>query len=108
MEAKVARMALAARTANTIVDRKVLLAEIKMVRKQHYAMAVEEYLPGLIAIGAPILEPGSGVCVGAVSFDFSVIQHSAEDIRKKYADKVIEVAESLSELLPVGSGHSLT
>jgi len=104
MEAKVARMALAARTANTIVDKNVLLAELKAVREQRYAMAVEEYLPGLIAIGAPLLEPGNGMCVGAVSFDFSVIQHSAEDIRRKYAGKVIEIAESLSELLPAGPG----
>lgn len=108
MEAKIDRMALAARTAKTIVDKKVLLAELRTVRQQHYAMAVEEYLPGLIAIGAPLLDPGSGVCVGAVSFDFSIIQHSAKDIRKKYAGKVIKVAEALSELLPAGHGRSLT
>jgi len=107
MEAKVARMALTARTDNTICDKRVLLSELKTVRRQRYAMAVEEYLPGLIAIGAPLFDHVNRVCVGAVSFDFSILQHSAEDIRAKYADKVIEVAETLSELLPADHGNGL-
>jgi hypothetical protein len=45
----------------------------------------EEYLPGLLAIGAPLVDPVSGKGVGAVSFDFSVLQHT---LRKRSKAKV--------------------
>jgi DNA-binding IclR family transcriptional regulator len=107
MEAKVARMTLTVRTGNTITDRKALLTELKKARRQRYTMAVEEYLPGLIAIGAPLYDHVNETCVGAVSFDFSTVQHNAEDVRKKYSGKVIEIAAALSELFPIGHENSL-
>jgi DNA-binding IclR family transcriptional regulator len=64
-------------------------------------MNVEEFMPGLIAIGAPLYDPISGKGVGAVCFDFSIIQHSAGEIRTKYGEMIKETARSLSELLPL-------
>jgi len=97
---KIDTMVLVAKTEKTIVDKDALVAELKKTKARQYAMAVEEYLPGLIAIAAPLFDPHSGKGVGAVSFDFSVLQHSAEDIQAKYGDMIRETAKSLSELLP--------
>ena len=79
-----------------------LLTEIKKTRKRGHALSEEEYLPGLIAIGAPLRDPVTGEGVGAVSFDFSVLQHDARRIETEFAEKIVETAETLSELLPAG------
>lgn len=94
------RLYLKPKTKQTIVDKDRLLAEIQTTRKRGYAMCVEEFLPGLITIGAPLISPHSGNGIGAVSFDFSIIQKGAEEIRDKYSDLIQETATSLSELLP--------
>ena len=93
-------MALVPKTEKTIVKKADLLAELKKIKDRQFAMNVEEFLPGLIAIGAPLYEPISRKGVGAVCFDFSVIQHSAGEIRTKYGEMIKETARSLSELLP--------
>ena len=98
---KIDGMVLVTKTEKTIVDKDELVAELKKTKARHYATSEEEYLPGLVAIGAPLFDPISGKGVGAVSFDFSVHQHTAEDIKEKYAGLVRETAKSLSELLPL-------
>jgi len=102
---KIETMILAAKTEKTIVEKDVLAADLKKTKARQYAMSEEEYLLGLIAIGAPLYDPISGKGVGAVSFDFSVLQHSAEDIEAKYGDMIVKTAKSLSELLPQGNNR---
>ena len=102
---KIGTMSLVAKTEKTIVDKDALAAELIKTKVRQYAMSTEEYLPGLVAIGAPLYDPISGRGVGAVSFDFSVLQHSAEDIRAKYGDMIRETARSLSGLLPPAKGR---
>jgi DNA-binding IclR family transcriptional regulator len=97
---KVAHMALAKRTEKTIIDKDRLLKEIQATRARRFSMCTEEYLPGLLAIGAPLYDPVSGKGVGAVSFDFSVLQQNASEIMAKYGDMIGETAITLSELLP--------
>ena len=97
---KIEASTLIARTEKTIVDKDVLLAEIQTTRARRYAMSDEEYLPGLLAIGSPLFDPISGNGVGAVSFNFSVLQHTADDIEATYAGLIRETAGCLSELLP--------
>ena len=97
---KIDTLVLTAKTKKTIVDKEALIKDLKEAKARRYAMTEEEFLPGLISIGAPLFDPISGKGVGAVSFDFSVLQHSAESIRAKYADLVRETADSLSRLLP--------
>ena len=104
MAEKIDTMRLVARTEKTIVDKDALAEELKKTKVRQYALSAEEYLPGLVAIGAPLYDPISGKGVGAVSFDFSVLQHSAEDIKAKYGDMIRETARSLSGLLPPGKG----
>ena len=97
---KIDTMVLAAKTEKTIVDKGALAAELQKTKTRQYAITEEEYLTGLVAIGAPLHDPISGKGVGAVSFDFSVLQHSAEEIEAKYGDMIKETARSLSGLLP--------
>jgi DNA-binding IclR family transcriptional regulator len=99
---KIATMTLSAKTEKSIVDKNRLLAEIKATKIRGYAICEEEYLPGLIAIGAPLRDPITGKGVGAVSFDFSVLQHNAAKIEARYGHLVAETARMLSELLPPG------
>ncbi len=88
-----------AKTQNTMSDKKQLLAEIEKTRNRGYAMSVEEYLPGLITIGAPLISPVTDEGIGAVSFDFSILQNSAEEIEENFADLIIDTAAALSERL---------
>lgn len=97
---KIDTLVFVAKTERTIVDKDALVAALKKAKAHGYAMSEEEYLPGLIAIGAPLFDPISGKSVGAVSFDFSVLEHSAGDIRAKYGEMIRETARKLSELLP--------
>jgi DNA-binding IclR family transcriptional regulator len=97
---KIDTMVLVAKTDKTIVDKDALAAELKKSKTRQYAMSEEEYLAGLVAIGAPLYDPISGKSVGAVSFDFSVLQHSAAEIEAKYGEMIREAARSLSGFLP--------
>jgi len=97
---KIESMVLLPKTANTIVDKAILFKEIKKAKARQFAMSEEEYLPGLITISAPLFDPLTGKGVGAVCFDFSVLQHSANDVKTKYAGMIRETARKLSELLP--------
>ncbi len=97
---KVAAMELVAKTPKTIVDKAKLLEEIEITKRRGFAMADEEYLPGVLAIAAPLYDPVTGLGVGAVSFDFSVLQHSGAEIIAAYGDMIQETARILSELLP--------
>jgi DNA-binding IclR family transcriptional regulator len=97
---KIDTMILVAKTEKTIVDKDALVAELKKTKMRQYAMSEEEYLDGLIAIGAPLYDPISGKGVGAISFDFSVLQHSSEEVKAKYGELIRETARALSGLLP--------
>lgn len=95
----VARIEFAAKTRQTIVEREALLREIEKTRDRGYAMCVEEYLPGLITIGAPLINLDTGVGLGGVSFDFSTIQKDARAMEEKYSSLIVELAGSISEVL---------
>ena len=75
------------------------MAEIEHTRRRGYALCVEEYIPGLITIGAPLCNPQTGKDLGAVSFDFSIIGHSARTVKQRYAALVAELGRELSEIL---------
>ncbi|MGD9308355.1 MAG: IclR family transcriptional regulator [Desulfosarcina sp.] len=97
---KIDALTMTAKTEKTIIKKKALLAELKRIKLRGYALAEEEYLPGLLAIGAPLVDPVTGEGMGAVSFDFSVLQHRPEEIVDRYAERIIQTAELISELLP--------
>jgi DNA-binding IclR family transcriptional regulator len=97
---KIAKMVLTPKAVKTIMDKDVLIADIQKAKARGYAMSQEEYLPGLITISAPLFDPQSGIGVGAVCFDFSILEHSASDVEEKYAEMIRDTARRLSQLLP--------
>lgn len=88
-----------AKTEKTITDKEQLLAEIEETRQRGYAVSVEEYLPGLITIGAPLINLNTGTGLGGVSFDFSIIQQDAQSMEEQYSTLIVDLAESISEVL---------
>ncbi len=107
LEEKVERMVLTAKTEKTIVDKEYLLLDIEITRSRRFALSVEEFLPGLITIGSPLFDSGNGKGVGAISFNFSTLQNTAERIEIRYADMIREAAIAIAELLPperIGKG----
>lgn len=60
------RHGLTKRTDNTTTDAEALIDELEVVRERGYALNDGESLPGLYAIGAPILDQ-NGVAEGALS-----------------------------------------
>lgn len=100
MRAKLDGIRLTPKTEKTICDKRRLMADLRVAKTRGYALSTEEFLPGLIAIGAPLVDPLSGRGVGAVSFDFSVLQNTAEDIQDRYSALIVATADKLSGLLP--------
>lgn len=97
-------MSMVAKTANTIVDKDQLRSEIKKTRQRGFAICVEEYIPGLITIGAPLINCITGKGMGAVSFDFSIIQQNATTVEQRFAGLVVELARDISTILQ-GKNH---
>ena len=92
-------MSLVSKTQKTIVDRDRLVNEIDKTRQRGYAICDEEYLPGLVTIGAPLINQSTGKGIGGVSFDFSLLQHSAREVEEKYSALIVEVGSALSDIL---------
>ena len=63
------RAKLAAITPHTITDPAALIASLAKVRRQGYATVVEENIPGVLSVGAPITDRGGHV-VAALSVAF--------------------------------------
>lgn len=105
MTEKIAAMELVAKTVKTIVDKVRLSQEIQITKERGFALADEEYLPGVLAIAAPLYDPLNGMGVGAVSFDFSVWQHTGTAIMATYGEMIQQTASILSELLPAVKKH---
>ena len=70
---RIDELQLTAKTAHTIVNRDNLYKELLKAKRQGYDLNMEEYLPGLIAIAAPLINPHNLQGIGAVSFDFSIL-----------------------------------
>jgi DNA-binding IclR family transcriptional regulator len=105
LQARIDTLVLTAKTDKTITTKDRLLSVLRASKVHGYATSAEEYLPGLLAIGAPLIDPVSGKSVGAVSFDFSVLQHREEEIIDRFAETIVQTATLLSNLLPDGNNH---
>lgn len=103
MKEKIKQLKLVAKTDRSIVDKKVLFAELQEARTRGYAISKEEYLTGLLALGAPLIDLDSGIGLGAISFDFSVLENRSEAIVNKYSTVIVKMAKRLSEFLPANN-----
>jgi DNA-binding IclR family transcriptional regulator len=90
------RLELTAKTENTITDKEALMAELARTREKGYAVNREEFVPGLIAVGAPLFSLRGGKVVGGISFDSSTEKHSMEEFEERYAPYLVELAKKIS------------
>jgi len=93
-------LTLISRTPHTLTDRAAVLADLRRSRQRGYVVNNEEYVPGLISVGAPLINE-DGVVLGALSFDVSTVQFAASEAEKRLAPEVLKLAAALKPSLPL-------
>lgn len=93
------RLELAPKTDKTITSREDLLADLREAAERGYTRNREEFVPGLIAIGAPLYSLRTGKVVGGVSFDSSTDRFSMEEFEKRFAGYLVELAKKISAVV---------
>jgi DNA-binding IclR family transcriptional regulator len=88
------------RTRATLTDRRRLLADLRTTRERGYSLNNEEYIAGLIAVGAPLMSSLAGRVIGSISFDFATVQYSLRSIERDYAQVVSQLARDISQMIP--------
>jgi IclR family pca regulon transcriptional regulator len=78
-----------------------LKTELEATRAKGYAVNNEEFIPGLLAIGAPLMNFQTGGVIGAISFDFSLREHSLDLIIDKYSTVLLKLASDLSDIMTI-------
>ena len=84
-------------TPNTLSSQRKILKDIEMTRNRGYSINNEEYVEGLICIGAPVTNYREKTIVGAVSLDFPASEYSLEIIQKNYPGVLTKLASEVSE-----------
>jgi IclR family pca regulon transcriptional regulator len=87
------------RTEKSITDKDALLEDLRKTKERGYAINDEEYVIGGITIATPFFSPDRGRPVGAVSFDFSTAQYSAEQVESKYASILLNLGNKISKAI---------
>ena len=83
-------------TPNTITDEEELLQTLAKIRKQEYAYDLEEILPELCCVGAPIYNH-TGHVVAAISM--SIPSYRFRRSQNEYRDAVMRTARAISKRL---------
>jgi len=83
------------------IDPQSLQQELQTIRTRGYSLNKETFLPGLIAIGAPVFNLHSGKVVGGVSFDSSTARFTMDAFEQQYATLLVELAKKISAAISV-------
>lgn len=83
-------------TGSSITNVKHLEKELETTRKRGYSINKEEFIPGLIAIGAPIYNLHKGEVTGGISFDASTSRYSMEEFEDQFSSILIELSKKIS------------
>jgi IclR family pca regulon transcriptional regulator len=83
------------------IDRRAILQELKETRARGYSYNKESFLPGLIAIGAPVFNLHSAKVVGGVSFDSSTARFTMDAFEQQYATLLVELAKKISAAISI-------
>lgn len=81
-------------TPNTITDSAALIEEMRLVRRNGYAMDREELQPGVVCVGAAVRDH-SGAVIGSLSASAPAFRAGEEQLARMCA-AVVEAARSLS------------
>jgi IclR family pca regulon transcriptional regulator len=90
----------ARRTPHSLTTRAAVLAELRRTRERGYSLNNEEFILGLISVGAPLVNL-DGVVIGAASCDVSTMQYSLEEAERRFAPAVLELAKDIQPELPL-------
>lgn len=94
----VSRLSFDQRTPSSLPNLKALEADLEDTRRRGYSINNEEYILGIISIGAPLFN-ADGSVLGAVSFDVLSIECSKAEAEKRYAPAVVQLAKVISSSL---------
>jgi len=94
------RQSFQSRTQNTIIDRKLLIAHLAEVSSNGYSVNNEEYIRGLISIGAPLFNPVTGKVVGGISFDSTTVETSLPNLVDSYISILTKLASQVTAMMP--------
>jgi IclR family pca regulon transcriptional regulator len=86
-------------TPKTIVNKEKLLEELRVTRNRGYSINNEEYVLGLICIGAPLINFNTRTIAGAVSLDFPASEFPLSSIEKNYTGLLTKLASELSGII---------
>jgi len=86
-------------TAYTLVDEAEILKDIELTRNRGYSINNQEYVEGLICIGAPLINFNKNCVVGAVSLDFPCAEFSLEEIQHNFPGILTKLASEGSEIV---------
>lgn len=89
------------KTGRTIIDREQLSGELALIKKRGYSINNEEFVPGLLALGAPLINAGTNKVAGAICFDFLRTKTSLSEIKKEYTELIIQLSQKISKFLPI-------
>lgn len=89
------------RTSHTISNRRDLMTDLQKTKKRGYALTGEEWIPGLAAIGAPVLNLHTDEVLGAVCFDFLAPRSSMEVIERKHKELLLKLARDISQAVTI-------
>lgn len=85
-------------TPNTHTCQDALLRDLDACRERGYSINNEEYIKGLICIGAPVINFNTNSVIGAVSLDFPTSEFSLETIEGHYTGILTKLASEMSEI----------
>lgn len=86
-------------TPDTLVDLDEIKADIQETKNRGYSINNKEYVPGIISIGAPMMNYQTRTVAGAVSLDFPAKEYSLEAIEQQYIAILLKLASEASELI---------
>ena len=101
LKSTVEKLSLVPKTRYTIVNKSKLLADLQKTRERGYALNNEEWVLGLAAVGAPIINLNTNKIIGAVCFDFSKSHTSIKMIEEKYAELLLKLGRDISQAVTI-------
>lgn len=99
LRALLGRLTLSPKTDKTIISHAELEADLRAAAERGYTRNREEFVPGLIAIGAPLYSLRTGKVVGGVSFDSSTDRFSMDEFETRFAGSLVELAKKISAVV---------
>lgn len=86
------------KTEKTITSLAALRRELRLIRRQGYALNDEELEMGLFAIAVPLLNH-DGVAVAALNVSFPLMRHSRREAMEVFRPMILEAGSKISALI---------